>query len=56
MKPKIAYTVFTTSDSGLDYIVKGNFGDDKAAADKWMEENDDCVRFPNGLFVKQVKY
>ena len=33
MKNKIAYAVFTKTDSGKDFLVKGNFGDDEHSAD-----------------------
>lgn len=71
MKQKTAYAVFTTTPSGLDYMVKGNFGRDKKASDVWAEEHVGDVNehvivngpvtnkdflFPNGLFVKEVKY
>lgn len=56
MKKKIAYAVFTTTNSGLEYMVKGNFGDNKEAAEKWMENNVNEGNYPNGLFVKRIKY
>ncbi len=67
MKKKKAYAIFTLTDLGNDYMVKGNFGEDKAAADKWAENhaNDadrqnyddrENVRYPNGLFVKEINY
>ena len=71
MKNKTAYAVFTLTDSGLDYMVKGNFGDNKKDASKWAKEHKDdpgfdpqivtghltsLRRYPNGLFVKEVKY
>lgn len=55
MKKKIAYAVFTLTDSGLDYMVKGNFGSDKAKAEDWKRKNDGW-QYPYGLFVKMVKY
>jgi hypothetical protein len=39
MRTKIAYAVFTLIDSGKDYIVKGNFGNDKQSAEKWAENH-----------------
>jgi hypothetical protein len=39
MRTKIAYAVFTFTPSGLDYMVKGNFGDNKDAADTWAKEH-----------------
>jgi hypothetical protein len=71
MKKKIAYAVFTTTDSGLDIIVKGNFGNNKEKADEWAHHNDDSNLditqkedagdgynpcYPNGLVVKKVEY
>ena len=67
MRTKIAYAVFTLTDSGKDYMVKGNFGNDKAKAEKWMSDNDVITHpvgepantqpmYPNGLFVKRIEY
>ena len=67
MRQKTAYAVFTLTDSGLDYMVKSNFGNDKVNAEKWMADNDVITHpvgepantqpmYPNGLFVKEVKY
>lgn len=71
MKKKTAFAVFTSTPSGLDYMVKGNFGNDTEAAHKWAEEHIGDVNehkivngpvtsqdflYPNGLFVKEVKY
>jgi hypothetical protein len=71
MKQKTAYAVFSLTNSGLDYMVKGNFGADKDKADEWAHHNDDSnlditqkedagegyvPKYPNGLFVKEVKY
>ena len=56
MKNKIAYAVFTLTDSGLDYMVKGNFGDNEDAANKWRDDNDSEEKYPNGLFVKKLEY
>ena len=71
MKKKTAYAVFTLTDSGLDYMVKGNFGADKDKAGKWVEEHkedtelcdhtttrtgDLWLKYRHGLFVKKVKY
>lgn len=67
MKKKTAFGVFTLTDSGLDYLVKGNFGDDKDKADAWAKDNDVITHpvdepaktepmYPHGLFVKEVKY
>jgi len=71
MARKIAYAVFTLTDSGLEYMVKGNFGNNKDNADEWARRNDDSnlditqledagegfhPKYPNGLFVKEVKY
>jgi hypothetical protein len=69
MKKKTAFAVFTMTDTGKDYLIKGNFGDDKKSADKWAENhvndldretgtyNDpENKRYPNGLFVKEVEY
>lgn len=55
MKTKIVYAVFTLTDSGVDYMVKGNFGNDKKAAEKWAENNISS-KYPNGLFVKKIEY
>lgn len=65
MKKKIAYGVFTKTDSGKDYMVKGNFGDNVTAANSWAINN--AVKivdsraivnpdYPNGLEVKKIKY
>lgn len=56
MKKKIAYAVFTLTDSGLEYMVKGGFGSDKAKAEKWKEDNDGSDKYPNGVHVKRVEY
>lgn len=63
MKKQVAYAVFTTTESGADYMVQGNFGSDKEAAEKWAENNVNnsfsCYgepKYPNGLFVKQIEY
>lgn len=65
MEKKIAYAVFTTTDSGKEYLVKGNFGDNVAKASAWalnnavkMGNNKAVINdaYPNGLIVKQVKY
>jgi hypothetical protein len=63
MRTKIAYAVFTLTDSGKDYMVKGNFGNDKKAATEWKEKYEhtyntvkDGMEYPNGLFVKRVNY
>lgn len=71
MRQKTAYAVFTSTPSGLDYMVKGNFGTDKNSADTWAKEHVGDVNehvivngsvtskdflFPNGLFIKKVKY
>ncbi len=56
MKRKTAYAAFTLTESGKDYMVKGNFGADKAAATGWMEKSVDEEKYPRGLFVKKVKY
>jgi hypothetical protein len=71
MGTKIAYAVFTLTDSGKDYMVKGNFGDNKDNADEWAHHNDDSSlditqledagegfqpKYPNGLFVKRIEY
>lgn len=56
MKKKIAYAVFTLTNSGLDYMVKGNFGDNKEAASQWALNMSKSGSYPNGLFVKEVKY
>lgn len=54
MKKKIAYGVFSFTDSGQDYLVRGNFGDNKALADAWAANN--VSRYPNGLIVKKIEY
>jgi len=54
MKNKTAFAVFTLTDSGKDYMVKGNFGNNKEAAQKWAENN--VSNHSNGLFVKEIKY
>ena len=71
MKKKTAYAVFTTTHSGLDYMVQSNFGEDEEAANQWRRNhlNDltpewnpitsktvNVYKYPNGLFVKEVKY
>jgi len=63
MKKKTVYAVFTLTDSGKDYMVKGNFGNDKAKAEAWKVDNENRfdpsipeMGYPNGLFVKEVKY
>ena len=63
MKQKISYAVFTLTDSGKDYMVKGNFGKDKVKAEAWKSDNENrfdpsipAMVYPNGLFVKEVKY
>jgi hypothetical protein len=67
MKKKIAFAVFTFTDSGLDYMIQGNFGNDQEAAQKWAENHAGDLRpstvteliapkYPNGLIVKEVKY
>jgi len=63
MKKKTAYAVFTLTDSGKDYMVKGNFGSDEPAAALWavnnavkVENGKTVIAYPNGLFVKEVKY
>ncbi len=63
MKNKIGYAVFTTTDSGKDYMVKGNFGNDEPAAALWavnnavkVEDGKTVIAYPNGLTVKEVKY
>lgn len=57
MKKKIAYAVFTKTDSGQDYMVKGNFGSDKKSADKWKKENELVGKYSaTALFVKKIEY
>ena len=73
MIQKMAYAVFTLTDSGLDYLVKGNFGNNEQAAIQWKKDHLYDVTdntngydptkpktvyadYPNGLFVKAVKY
>jgi hypothetical protein len=71
MRTKIAYAVFTLTPSGLDYMVKGNFGSNKDAADTWAKDHIGDVNehevvnghvtskdfiYPNGLFVKRIEY
>lgn len=63
MKKKIAYAVFTKTDSGKDYMVKGNFGNDEPAAALWVvnnavkvEDGKTVIAYPNGLEVKQINY
>lgn len=64
MKKKIAYAVFTLTDTGKETMVKGNFGKDEQAAKVWAENhaNDETSRiasekkFPNGLFVQKIEY
>lgn len=70
MRHKTAYAVFTTTDSGKDYMVQGSFGNDEDKASSWakshrrdlMPEWNDITKktvyvdkYPNGLFVKEVK-
>lgn len=66
-RTKIAYAVFTRTDQGNEYLVKGNFGNDKEKAEKWAKENDIITHpigepentqafFPHGLFVKKLNY
>ena len=56
MRTKIAYAVFTLTDSGKDYMVKGNFGNDEVAANRWAGSLENLAKYPNGLFVKRVEY
>lgn len=56
MKKKIAYAVFTKTLTDKEYMVKGNFGTDKQKADNWKEQHENVATYPNGLFVKEVKY
>lgn len=68
MKKKTAYAVFTNTDSGLDIIVKGNFGEDEASAIVWAMKNSEdriyadkddeigTLKYPNGLSVKKIQY
>lgn len=71
MRKKMAYAVFSLTNSGLDYMVMGNFGADKAKAEKWAEDHkedtelcghsttcagDLWLKYRHGLFVKKVKY
>jgi hypothetical protein len=56
MKNKIAYAVFTKTDSGSEYMVKGNFGTNQVAANKWAGSLDNLAKYHNGLFVKLIKY
>lgn len=69
MKKKSAFAVFTKTETGLDSMIKGNFGNDKEAAEDWAEHNKNdygygtytcdgpqIPKYPNGLFVKEVKY
>jgi hypothetical protein len=54
MKNKIAYAVFTTTENGSDYMVKGNFGDNKKTAQKWANEN--AINYPRSVWVDKIKY
>lgn len=66
MKKKTSFVVFTTTSSGLDFMVKGNFGNNEELAKTWaknhMNDESDILpaifepKYPNGLFVKKVKY
>jgi hypothetical protein len=56
MKKKTAYAVFTLTESGLDYMVKGNFGNNELAANIWASNFYNIAKYPNGLFVKKIKY
>lgn len=71
MKKKIAYAVFTLTDSNKEYMVKGNFGGDKKAATQWAQNHKDdpgfdpaivsghltsLRKYPNGVFVKRIEY
>lgn len=77
MKNKTAYAVFTKTSSDLDYMVKGNFGDNEELANRWAYEHreeltkeysptkhvmtgrgdyTEVIKYPNGLFVKEVTY
>lgn len=65
MKKRIAWAVFTYTDFNRkkDYLVKGNFGNDKKAAEKWKSDHEymfnavKCgMEYPHGLFVKKVTY
>lgn len=63
MRKKIAYAVFTKTESGKDYMVKGNFGNDKKAANDWMNTHKstfnvvtDSLEYPRGLFIKKIEY
>jgi len=69
MKKKTSYAVFTKTDSGLDYMIKSNFGNDEIGANNWSENHvmdlqRSCetigemydLKYPNGLFVKKIEY
>lgn len=57
MKKKIAYAVFTLTDSGKDYMVKGNFGSDKSKAEKWATDHEnDMKEFHNEKLPEGYKH
>jgi hypothetical protein len=66
MKKKTSFAVFTKTGSGLDYMVKGNFGNNEKLAKSWSKNHvNECKspypaifepKYPNGLFVKKIKY
>lgn len=68
MQKKIAYAVFSTTDSGAEYMVKGNFGANQQGCEQWIKDNDIILpvlsgdpqrtapMYPNGLFVKRIEY
>lgn len=64
MKKKIAWAVFShTEETGKEYMVKGNFGNDKKAANDWLKKNEHTFNavtaryeYPRGLFIKKIEY
>lgn len=68
MNKKTSYAVFSLTDSGKEYLVRGNFGDEQTSANQWAENhiNDRYIgpdgeslnehhKYPNG-FVKKIQY
>ena len=50
------YAVFTTTESGADYMVKGNLGHGNKGyikAVQWEQKNRD--RYPRPLWVERIK-
>ena len=60
MKKKTSFAVFTHTETGNEYMVRGNFGSNKAASEEWQRNNVNAkneageYKYPRGLFVKQI--